>query len=173
MPSGAKALSAWSLFVLQPWPFAFYFAITGSSHSSACSSALSLGFCSWMWLLACLFCHCGSAPAAFCHCWPPLRPGLTILSTPLSTLFSCRVSGVSQHQCQETGQRGAPCAYEMVSPFVSEHSRPFFWPLSLGGCVGLGLALGPHGLLLVWLLCTASKLVPFKDHCPRHGAVLN
>lgn len=38
--------------------------------------------------------------------------------------------------------------------------------------MGLGLARGPHGLLLVWLLCTASKLVLFKDHCPRHGAVL-
>lgn len=98
--------------------------------------------------------------------WP-----FSLLLFPLP-FFSCRVSGVSQHQCQGTGQWGTHCAYELVSPFVSEHSWPFFWPLSLGGCVGLGLALGLHGLLLVWLLYTASKAVLFKDHFPRHGAVL-
>lgn len=43
------------------------------SESTAQCSHLCL--CSWVSLLSCLLCHCGSSLATFCHCWLLLSPG--------------------------------------------------------------------------------------------------
>lgn len=117
MPSDTKVT------VLQACPSAFYCAIIGSALCQRVwSSAFLLGFCPWVSLLACLFCH-WLIPSTFCHCWSMLSPGLTTRFTclPLSSFFY-GVSSVCQCPLQEVGQVGIHFTYELTSHFTSDSS---------------------------------------------------
>lgn len=135
------------------------------SESTAQCSHLCL--CSWVSLLSCLLCHCGSSLATFCHCWLLLSPGWL--------LFLLLVYSLPSHIESPTCFRLALWAFVLPLNWPDILGQRFlflaffFWALFLGGRVGPGLWLAAQRWLLVWLLC---KLLNWNCLRTRDDALL-